>query len=283
MISQEFQFEAPSTLNEALALLDRHGEDAKVLSGGMSLVPVMTLGLFHTDVIISLNHMEELAGVREEKETLCIGALTTHYEVATNPLIREHAPLLAEAAGKIGDVQIRNRGTLGGSIAHADPAADYLPVALVLGARFHLKSRGSERTVDAGDFFQGLMMTALEPNELLTEVTVPKLVSGSGSSYQRLHRVEGNFAIVAAAAIIEPGFRGSRLGLGGVGPVPVRVDIDRHLQGGLTDAGVNAIGDAAYEASADAYGDLNGSAEYRREMSRVFARRVVRKAAESVR
>ena len=110
MISQEFQFEAPSTLNEALALLDRHGEDAKVLSGGMSLVPVMTLGLLDTDVIISLNHIEELAGVREEKETLRIGALTTHDEVATNPSIREHAPLLAEAAGMIGDVQVRNRG-----------------------------------------------------------------------------------------------------------------------------------------------------------------------------
>ncbi|MEE8147109.1 MAG: FAD binding domain-containing protein, partial [Longimicrobiales bacterium] len=161
MISQEFQFEAPSTLNEALALLDRHGEDAKVLSGGMSLVPVMTLGLLETDMIISLNHIEELVGVREDRETLRIGALTTHDEVATNPIIREHAPLLADAAEMIGDVQIRNRGTLGGSIAHADPAADYLPVALVLGARFHLKSRGGERTVDAKDFFQGLMMTAL--------------------------------------------------------------------------------------------------------------------------
>lgn len=280
MISHEYDFQAPRTLSDALALLDRHGSDAKLLSGGMSLVPVMTLGLLQTDLIISLNHVPDLAYIREEGGNLRIGALTRHVDVAQNELVKRHLPFLAQAAAGIGDVQVRNRGSIGGSIAHADPAADYLPVILAAGARLRIQRQGGERTVEAKDFFKGLMMTALEPNELLSEVLIPKLPAGAGSSYQRLHRVEGNFAIVAAAAVVEPG-RSARVGLGGVAPGPVLLDVSSQLRGGVTDAALAAVGEAAFEASADASSDLNGDAEYRREMARVFARRTIRAAAEA--
>lgn len=283
MISEEFDFQAPRTLAEALALLARHGADAKLLSGGMSLVPMMTLGLVQSELVISLNHVPELDYVRDEGAELRIGALTRHADVASHPLVREHAPLLAEAAGMIGDVQVRNRGSIGGSLAHADPAANYPPVALALGVRLRLQSAGGERTVAAKDFFRGLMTTALEPNEVLTEVAIPKLAAGTGTSYQRLLRVEGNYAIVIAAAVVEPGRRAARVGLGGVGPGPVLVDVGGHLQGGLDDAALAAIGAAAHQAAADAPNDLSGDADYRREMARVFACRAVSTAAATAR
>lgn len=283
MISQEYDFQAPETLPEALSLLDRHGPDAKVLSGGMSLVPVMTLGLMQPDVVISLNHVADLDYVRSRGRNVEIGALVRHATVATHPMVREHVPLLAQAAGRIGDVQVRNRGTIGGSIAHADPAADYLPCVLALDAKLKVQSAGGQRGVEARSFFQGLMTTALEPNELLTEISIPKLPAGTGTSYQRLHRVEGNFAIVAAAAVVERGFKAARVALGGVGPTPVLVDVTSQLRDGATDAALAAVGDAAFEASGEAYGDLNGDADYRREMARVYARRAVRAAAESLR
>ena len=283
MISEEFDFQAPRTLAEALALLARHGADAKLLSGGMSLVPMMTLGLLQSELVISLNHVPELDYVRDEGAELRIGALTRHADVASHPLVREHAPLLAEAAGMIGDVQVRNRGSIGGSLAHADPAANYPPVALALGVRLRLQSAAGERTVAAKDFFRGLMTTALEPNEVLTEVAIPKLAAGTGTSYQRLLRVEGNYAIVIAAAVVEPGRRAARVGLGGVGPGPVLVDVGGHLQGGLDDAALVAIGEAAHQAAADAPNDLSGDTDYRREMARVFACRAVRTAAATAR
>lgn len=283
MISHEFDLQTPETLSEALALLDQHGFDAKVLSGGMSLVPVMTLGLMQADTIISLNHVPELDYLREDGADLRIGALTRHTAVMADGLVKAHAPLLASAASRIGDVQVRNRGTIGGSIAHADPAADYLPCVLALNARFRLQSQTGDREVEASEFFKGLMMTALEPNELLTEVIVPKLAAGSGTSYQRLHRVEGNFAIVSAAAVIGAGFASARIALGGVGPTPVAVDVSSHLRNGASESALAAVGDAAHEAAADAFSDLNGDADYRREMARVFATRAVKSAAESIR
>ncbi len=279
MISEEFDFEAPSALPDALALLARHGADATLLSGGMSLMPMTTLGLVQPGMIISLNHIAELDYVREDGAELRIGALTRHADVAANPLIREHAPLLAEAAAMIGDVQVRNRGTIGGSIAHADPAANYLPAALALGARLRLQSEAGERSVEARDFFQGVMTTAIEANEMLTEIAIPKLAAGTGTSYQRLIRVEGNFAIVIAAAIVEPGRQAARVALGNVAPGPVLVDVSAQVEGGLDDGALAAIGDAAFEAADAAASDLAGDANYRRQMARVFARRAVQSAA----
>jgi carbon-monoxide dehydrogenase medium subunit len=162
---------------------------------------------------------------------------------------------------------------------HADPAADYLPVALALGASVRLKSSRGERTVAARDFFQGIMTTAIDDGELLVEIEVPKQPAGAGSSYQRLHRVEGNYAIVAAAALVELGWKSARNGLGGVGPTPVLVDVTAHLAGGPNDAALERVAAAASAAAGDAFGDLNGDAAYKQAMAGVYAKRVVRAAA----
>ncbi len=283
MISKEYRFEAPRDLGQALSLLEKHGDDAKILAGGMSLMPTMTLGLVQPDVVISLNHIPNLDYIKEEGNLLKIGALTRHDTVRKSELVKKHCPLLAEAASFIGDVQVRHRGSIGGSIAHADPAADYPPVMLTLGAQFKLQKAKGERTVPATAFFKDLMQTALEPGELVTEIQIPKLPDGAGSAYLRLHRVEGNFAIVAAAAVVEKGFRSARLGLAGVGPKAVLVDVTARLKGGVTDAALKGVREDALKASADAYGDLNGDADYRRAMAQVYAERAVRTAAGRVR
>ena len=279
MISQEFEFHAPRKLSDALGLLQRYGDDAKVLAGGMSLVPIMTLGLIQPKVVISFNHIDGLDYINEDKDGLRIGALTRHFSVLNNKLIQKYCPLLTEAAPHIGDVQVRHRGTIGGSLAHADPAADYPPIMLVMNAQFKLQSAKGERTVKARGFFKGLMQTNLEQGEVLTEIQIPKLADGFGSAYLRLHRVEGSFPIVNAAAVIEKGFKAARLGLGGVGQTAVMVDVSKRLAKGLDDAALKGVSDDAYAASADAPGDLNGNADYRRAMIRVFAQRAVKAAA----
>ncbi len=282
MISQEFEFHAPKKLSEALRLLGRHGDDAKVLAGGMSLVPMMTLGLVQPKVVISFNHIDGLEYINEDKDGLRIGALTRHFSVLNNNLIQKHCPLLTEAASHIGDVQVRHRGTIGGSLAHADPAADYPPIMLVMNAQFKLQSAKGERIVKARDFFTGLMQTDLQQGEALTEIRIPKLADGFGSAYVRLQRVEGNFPIVNAAAVIEKGFKAARLGLGGAGQTAVMEDIGKRVAKGVDDAALKAISDDAYAASADASGDLNGDTDYRRAMIRVFAQRAVKAAAARV-
>lgn len=279
MISKELAFHAPKTLNDALSLLDRHGDDAKILSGGMSLVPVMTLGLLQPEVVISLNHVSGLDYIREDGNLLRIGGMVRHAKVLSDPLVKKHCPVLAEAAAFVGDVQVRHRGTIGGSLAHADPAADYVPVSMVVGAQVRLQSSKGERVVKAVDFFKDLMQTALQPGEILTEVQVPKLAAGTGSAYCRLHRVEGNFAIVAAAAVIEAGFKAARVGIAGVGPKAVVIEVSKRLAKGVNDEALRGISDDAYAASAEAYGDLNGDATYRRAMARVYAQRAVQAAA----
>jgi carbon-monoxide dehydrogenase medium subunit len=276
MLSTEFDFFAPTELSEALALLDEHGDGAKVLSGGMSMMPAMNLGILRPSAVVSLNHLPSLDYIREDGDRLLIGCMTRHERVATDPLVRQHVSLLAQAASCIADVQIRHRGTIGGSVAHADPAADYLPVVVVAEATFKLASVRGERTVAAGDFFVDVMMTSLEPGEILVEIQVPKLSATSGSAYARLVRVEGSFAIVNAAAIADGSLA---LAIGGATPAPVVVDLSgADAAAGPTAELLDEVGEAAYEACDDAYGDLNGSEEYRRAMARVYARRAVAQA-----
>ncbi len=282
MISQEFEFHAPKKLSEALNLLQRHGDDAKVLAGGMSLVPMMSLGLVQPKVVVSFNHIRDLDYVSEDKTTLRIGAMTRHDAIRTHALIKRYCPLLAEAASCVGDVQVRHRGTIGGSLAHADPAADYGPVMLVMGAQFKLQSAKRKRVVKARDFLKGLMQTDLQSGEVVAEIQIPKLAEGFGSSYQRLHRVEGNFPIVNAAAVIEKGFKAARLGLGGVGQTAVLVDVSKRLSNKLNEEALHGIADDAYAASHDACGDLNGDADYRRAMARIYAQRAIKAAAGRV-
>jgi carbon-monoxide dehydrogenase medium subunit len=279
MITTEIRFHAPHTIAEALDLLARHGDDAKLLGGGMSLVPTMNLGLARPEILISLNHVAELAYVTDRGSEVAIGGRTRHRAVVESPIVAAGCAVLAEAGRHIGDVQVRNRGTIGGSIAHADPA-DYLPVLAVLGATIVARSARAERAIPAADFFVDIMFTALEPDELVAEVRVPKLGPGTGAAYLRLARVEGSFAIVNAAAVVGPG--DVRVAIGGIGPRPVVVDLTEVTGGRVSASSLDAIGSVVRDAVGEPYGDLNGDPEYRREMAVVFARRAVAAAAERI-
>jgi len=274
LISTEIEFSAPESLDGVLSILTEHGYDVTVLSGGMSLLPMMNLGL-----ATPLNRVATLSSIAEADGELVIGARVRHAELAADTLVARHCPALAQAAAKIGDVQVRNRGTIGGSISHADPSADYLPVLLASGATVVLDTAGGgRRQLPADEFFVDLMLTAREPTELVTEIRVPKLQAGWGAAYLRLHRVEGSFAIVNAAAILAPGGAGSVLAVGGVGPRPAVVDISGFGASGWTAEAAAAVADAAFEVSAGASDDPMSDAEYKREMARVYARRAVQAA-----
>ncbi len=273
MITQEFDFRAPHQIDEVLRLLADNADGAKLLAGGMSLVPMMTLGLVQPRMVISLNHLAGRAYVREDGAALLIGAGTAHAEIAHQPLVARHCPLLAEAARHIGDVQVRNRGTIGGSLVHADPAADYLPVMAAVGARMIVRGLKGTREIPAHAFFSGLMQTAVAPHELLVEIVVPRL--RARTAYRRLHRIEGNFAIVNAAAVVEGAGGAARVAVGGVGPAPLTLDVSAELRGGASADALDAVAARVYQAAADAPEDLNATTEYRRRMAAVYARRAL--------
>jgi len=279
MISNEIEFHAPAMLAEALELLRADGEDVTVLSGGMSLLPMMNLGIIRPTKVLSLNRVAALDHVTERDDQIVIGAMVRHHRVASDPLIQRHAPLLAAAARVIGDTQVRNRGTIGGSVAHADPSADYLPALAAAGGSVTLSGARGERTLTPDEFFVDLMFTTREPDEIVTAVTVPKLPDGWRSAYQRLARVEGSFAIVNAAAVVAGDHSAATVALGGVGPKPVVIDATEQLRDGGDEDSLARVGEVAYEASQDATGDVMSDAEYRREMASVFARRALREAA----
>ena len=279
MISKEIEFLAPSSLAGALEALDARGPDVTVLSGGMSLMPMMNLGIVKPSVVMSLNHIAELDYVTMADGELRIGGMTRHHTVMSHELVAGHAPMLAEAARTVGDVQVRNRGTIGGSIAHADPSADYLPVLVASAAVIVLASARGTRRVPASEFFIDLMFTVREPHELITEVVVPKQAAATGSAYVRFARVEGSFAIVNAAAIIGEAFSSTRVALGGVSPAPVMVDATDLFVAGVSDASLERLASRAFDAAAEATGDVHSDADYVRHMAGVFAKRAVELAA----
>jgi carbon-monoxide dehydrogenase medium subunit len=239
----------------------------------MSMVPTVNLGLLRPTCVVSLNHVSDLDGVDDAGDELRIGALVRHARIADDPEIQRHTPALAAAASVIGDVQVRNRGTIGGSVAHADPAADYLPVLLAFGATIVVQGGDGTREIAAREFFLNVMLTALAADEIVIEVRVPKLTPGTGSGYARLARVEGSFAIVNAAAVVD----GSHcaIGIGGAVPAPVPVELDLDLAGEPSGAALEQVAEAARAACDDAYDDLSGNAGYRRAMAGVYARRAV--------
>jgi carbon-monoxide dehydrogenase medium subunit len=269
MISQEFDFYAPSTIAEAVEVLAANAADGKALAGGMSLVPAMNLGIVRPAAVVSLNRVEELDYVRDGGSVVRIGAMTRHARIESDPLLTEEFPLLTRAASVIGDVQVRNRGTIGGSIAHADPAADYLPVMLALGAAFRAVSPAGERTIAAREFFLGPLATALAPGELLREIELPKLPPGTGTSYLRLARLEGSFPLADAAAVVNGG--PAVVAVGGATAAPFVLELE--------DPGaLDFVEEVAREAAATAFSDLAATAEYRRAMAGVYARRAVQEA-----
>lgn len=274
MIPQEFEYTAPATLTEALSLVE--GGDRKILAGGMSLVPLMKLRLAAPAEVIDIARIPGLRGVAEKDGGVCIGATTTHHEIETSPVIRAKCPLLAETASHIGDVQVRNMGTMGGSVAHADPAADYPAALVALEARFRLASAKSERTVAATDFFLDAFTTALEPGEIILEVQVPVEDASEGHRYEKMSHPASGFAVIGVAARIKKTagkITMARIGVTGMGPKAFRATAaERLLESGAdVAAAVATIGGDGEEANSDLYAD----ADYRRHLARVYAARAV--------
>ncbi|HET9075471.1 MAG TPA: xanthine dehydrogenase family protein subunit M, partial [Acidimicrobiales bacterium] len=206
MIPAAFEYKRASTLDEALSLLSDGGDDAKLLAGGHSLLPLMKLRLAAPAMLVDIGRLADLSFVREDGDRVVIGALTRHRDVEINETLRRHAPLLSHVAGQVGDPQVRHRGTFGGSIAHGDPASDLPAACLAMGATFKAVGPSGERTIEASEFFQGFLETALRPDEILTEISVPK-ATGAGWSFQKFNRRAQDWAIVGVAAV-----RGERTG-----------------------------------------------------------------------
>jgi len=278
-----FGYEAPGSLEEAFGLLRQHGEDAKLLAGGHSLLPAMKLRLTQPEVLIDLSRVPGLNGIRQDGDTLVIGALTTHTEVSTSETVRSLLPGLADTASVIGDLQVRNRGTMGGSVAHADPGAD-LPVTLTaLNASFVLTSAEEERTVAADDFFVDFFTTALEPNEILTAIRIPLPATRARTSYAKLpHPASGYVVVSAAAALTVDGASactGARVVLGGVGGTPHRAtEAEAALEGQALTPEVIAAAAARAAEGIDPHADSYADEDYKRHMAVVYARRALEAA-----
>lgn len=222
-----FSYHRPASVDEALDLLARFGADAKLIAGGQSLVPMMNMRLASPAQLVDINDLTELARLRLRGDRLEVGALARHREIAESPLAAAHCPLLVQAARTIGHTAIRERGTVGGSLAHADPAAQHALVAVTLGARLTLARQGGQRVVDAGEFLQSAMTTALAPDEMVVSVSYPCATPGEFSAFRMFSQRHGDYAVIAVAATLTlAGGRaaGLRLGVGGAGPVPQRLD-----------------------------------------------------------
>jgi len=286
MIAQNFEYSAPTSLKEALALIAKG--DAKVLAGGMSLVPLMKLRLAAPEHIVDLSRIADLKSVHQDGASqfpggaLHLGALTTHFEIESSALVRSKCPLLAEVASNIGDVQVRNMGTIGGSTAHADPAADYPAALMALEAKVHLTTAKGERTLTIDQFIVDALSTALEPNELIREIIVPVETRGTGVSYQKLAQPASGFALVGVAARVRKSagkVTFVRVGITGLAGKAFRATkVEKLLEG--TSGSAADIQKAAAQAAegVDANTDLHASADYRRQMTKVFTARALTQA-----
>lgn len=282
MYPAPFDYHAPTTIKDALALLRTHGDHAKLLAGGHSLIPVMKLRLIAPPVVIDLGRVRELVGIREEGGTVVIGAMTTHAAIEQSALIRSKVPLLAEVAPHIGDLQVRNRGTIGGSVAHADPAADWPAALLALDAQFVVTSGGAPRVIPSASFFLDLLTTALEPSEILTEIRVPVPATG-GHAYEKVRQPASGFALVGIAvqlAIERRVCKAARIGVTGVTSHAVRgAASERILQNQPVDAATIALAAEQIASGLDVLDDLHASSEFRAQLARVHARRALARAA----
>ncbi|GAA4852640.1 FAD binding domain-containing protein [Saccharopolyspora rosea] len=278
MIPAQFDYIAPSTVEEAVAALHEAGEDAKVLAGGQSLLPVLRMRLADPSVVIDLGGVAALRGVREEGGSLVIGAMTTHHEVMRDPLVRDHAELIALATRTVADPQVRHRGTFGGSLAHADPAGDLLAPALALDAEMVLAGPSGRRTVPAADFFVDIFTTALEADEILVEVRMPKW-TGWRAHYEKFNRVAQAWSIVGVAAALrveDDRIAEARIALTNMGPTPVRATgVEQALVGqAATAETVRAAARHATEGTSPA-ADASADVDYREHLARVLTGRAV--------
>lgn len=283
MIPPAFEYHAPRSVGEAVTLLGSLGADAKLLAGGHSLLPMMKLRFAQPAHLIDLNRIEALRGIREDGDTIRIGAMTVENALIASPVLKARVPLLAEAAKLIADPQVRNRGTIGGDIAHGDPANDHPALSLALEATFVLTGPDGERTVAADDFFLGLYVTALAENEILTEIRMPAFAPKTGWAYEKLKRKTGDWATAGAAVVLRlDGGRvaHARIALTNVGPTALRAgDAEAALLGKpLDDASIDAAAQAAM-AICDPAEDLRGDREYKTAMAGQMVRRAIRAAA----
>jgi carbon-monoxide dehydrogenase medium subunit len=283
VIPAAFDYARPTTVDEAVQAVAAGGEDVKILAGGQSLIPVMRLRLAAPSTVVDLGRVSELRGVRDDGDAIVIGAMTTHSDVLGDPLIAQHAPLIARATETVADRQVRHRGTFGGALAHADPAGDLPACALALDAEFVIAGPGGRRTVPAAAFFVDYLTTALSEGELLVEVRVPKLSGSWGMHYEKLNRVAQAWSIVAVAAAVrrENGhIAEARIGLTNMGPTPLRAGATESALSGA-DASAQAVAAAAQHAAegTDPTSDLNAQADYRQHLAQVLTRRAVTAAA----
>lgn len=289
MIPRSFQYFSPKTLHQATALLRKHGSDAKVLAGGMSLIPIMKLRLASPTFIVDINRVSGMEYIRRERNKLLIGALTRHHAIETSEDVRSHAGLLAETASWIGDPQVRNRGSMGGSLVHCDPSGDWGAAALAIRANMVITGPRGPRTVGSDDFFVDTFVSAVGPSEILTEIMVPIPKARSGWAYAKLERRAGDFATVGVAAQLSIDDKGvckyAGIGLTAVGPVNLRAKKAEGVLLGnrVTTALIEKAAAAAREESRPESDPLRGSVEYKKEMTRVFTRRALTKAVARAR
>ena len=279
MIPAKFDYVRPASVGDAVRALDEGGEDAKVIAGGQSLLPLLRLRLAYPDLLVDVGGLGDLRGVRDTGDSLLIGALTTHDDVTRDPVIAEHCGLIAQAAGMVADPAVRHRATICGALAHADPAADMPAVMTALGATMIARGPGGEREIGAGEFFADYLTTTLAANEILTAVRVPKLGPGWGYRYEKFHRTAQAWAIVGVAALARRSngqVAEARIGMANMGSVPVRARAAEAAAAGA-DANADALRSAAQHADEGTRppADLHGAADYRRHLARVLTARAL--------
>lgn len=281
MIPSQFDYKSPTTVDEALSLLGE-SPDAKLLAGGQSLIPVMKLRMADPELVIDLGRVASMRGVKMDGDTLVIGAMTDHHELATNELVARHAPMLGQAAASVADSQVRHRGTIGGSLVHADPAGDYPAPVLAMGGELVVTGASGTRTVAAADFFIDFFTTAVDEDDVLTEVRIPSF-AGWGSDYQKFNRVAQQWSIVAAGAAVRmDGDRigEARIGLTNMGPTAIRPSATERALAGRT---ASEVADACRSVAdgTEPTSDLNGDEEYRKHLATVLTRRAVTAAMDN--
>jgi carbon-monoxide dehydrogenase medium subunit len=282
-----FEYHAPSTIQEVLSLLTQYGGEAKILAGGHSLLPIMNLRLAQPKALIDIGKVPGLVGIREENGTIVIGAMTTHYMVESSSLLKQKVPILPETAAVIGDVQVRNRGTIGGSIAHADPAGDLPAAAVALDVQLKVVGPKGERTISGRQFFVDILTTALQPDEVLTEIRVPAMAPRTGTAYEKFPNPASRYAIVGAAAVVTVDGNGvcqkASVGLNGIAGKPVAAEaVEQALVGKpLNDQNIQEASAKAADGL-EPLGDIFASATYRAHLARVYTKRALAKASGRV-
>jgi aerobic carbon-monoxide dehydrogenase medium subunit len=285
MIPASFDYIAPKSLAEVIRALADHGEDAKLIAGGQSLLPLMKLRLVNPGLLIDIGKISGLNGITQQDDKMVIGALATHYQIETSALLKTRCPLLCQTARAIGDVQVRNRGTIGGSLVHGDPAADLPAAVLALGGKLRINGPSGERFHDAEEFFLGPMTTAIKANEVLTEIHVPAAARRSGCAYLKAPQQASGFAVLGVAVALQTDSKGRcediGIGVTGLGEKPFRARaVEERLRGNKLSAKLIEASTALVSEGVDPLEDLNAAADYRAHLARIYAARAVQAAAK---